>query len=86
MRSIKKLAIAIVLALFVSTSAWAGDISGGRTANAAGDISGGKAVAGDISGGKAPGDISGGKLRSSKAGDISGGIIGILLTLLSISR
>ncbi len=84
MKSIKHIALTAILALGISSSALAGDISGGRFGvRAPGDISGGKttAVAGDISGGKT-GDISGGK---TVAGDISGGLVDLLLIMFSIT-
>ena len=49
MKGIKYSFSVAILAVALSSSAMAGDISGGRAV--AGDISGGRAVAGDISGG-----------------------------------
>ena len=51
MKRIQQVFFASVLALFISASAYAGDMPGGRTATLAGDIPGGKAsvlILGDI--------------------------------------
>jgi hypothetical protein len=80
MKRINHIALAAILALGISSSVMAGDISGGRAI--AGDISGGRAIAGDISGGRAiAGDISGGK---AIAGDISAGLVDLFLIMFSV--
>ncbi len=65
MKTLRQTLFASVLGIVLSTSAFAGDISGGFTVNRAGDISGGKTA-------QTSGDISGGLARTS--GDISGGL------------
>jgi hypothetical protein len=79
MKNIKHTVFAAVLALAISSTALAGDITGGKSK--AGDITGGKSVAGDITGGKSfAGDITGGK---SLVGDITGGLLNIVLSIIT---
>lgn len=70
MKKIRNLASASILALALSVTAFAGDISGGRTS----DISGG--ASGFIT--NRVGDISGGR-----TGDISGGLVTLIMTVIS---
>lgn len=79
MKNIKHTVFAAVLALAISSTALAGDITGGKSK--AGDITGGKSVAGDITGGKSfAGDITGGK---SLIGDITGGFLDLVISLVN---
>lgn len=76
MKSIKQIVSSATLAIALSSSVMAGDISGGFATATSGDISGGKvAVSGDISGG-----------RASVAGDISGGLVQLAIALWNATR
>lgn len=78
MKNVRKLSATMLLTLVLGCSAFAGDISLGRSTSALGDISLGKATS-------ATGVISGGKATSAASGDISSGIAQFLSFLAGIT-